>query len=463
MKLLKEMIKEEWRMHSELFGSRAFALFPFAILLLTGFLVFAFYVTGFSLEQMLLGINVLLFFMGLNVGSLGFIGKDAAENLLGAANLLIFSSRTLPVGQKKIIVNFVAKDLLYYTFMLVTPVVLGLLALKPLLPLTAATLGLAWVAGIEMFMLGVGLSFLGASLYNRRKAYAGALVVLIFAAGLYMGGGLLEYTPLSLLQDASVNSFLAGFVPLAILNLLGLRLYLPESRRAARTSEDRFQRLNELLEGPLVTRSFLDLERSSGGLWKLVFSQAVVFGFFAFMMTQLVFLEAISSAPGMIFSLIMAISSITTYNWLTRFDDLEEYLRLPVSIENVFEAKMKLFLGISVPVAWTFIVLGSVFFGMDGVVPGMLSLPLTALYVLGVTVYFAGMDPNNMLFSAGKFLKFVALIGLGLVPLFIAAMLYPVYQVNSVLAYMGGSVLLGLIGYWLFNRGVRHWSSRSGI
>ncbi|MFB6204392.1 MAG: hypothetical protein ABEJ75_01970 [Candidatus Nanohaloarchaea archaeon] len=458
MKLLKEMIKEEWRMHSELFGGRAFALFPFAVLLLTGFLFFAFYVTGFTVGQMLLGLNALLFFMGLNVGGLGFISRDAAENLLGAANLLIFSSRTLPVDQKKIVANFVAKDLLYYSVMLVTPIVLGLFALRPFLPLSTSTVGMAWLTGTGMFMFGVGLSFLGASLYNRGKVYAGLLLLAVFGTVVTFRGGILNYTPLVLMDSFSLVNLLKGFLPVALLNLAGIGLYLPDPARKSRTREERFTVFNEKLGGPLMARSFLDLERSSGGLWKVVFSQAVVFGFFAFMMTQLVFLKVVSLAPGMIFSLVMAISSISTYNWLTRFDDPRSYRRLPRSMRDVFEAKMRLFLGVSVPVAWTFIVIGSVFFGTGGLVAGMLSLPMTALYVLGVTVYFAGMDPNNMLFSAGKFLKFVALIGIGLVPMFVVAMVYQSYPVSAMAAYLTGSVLLGLAGYWLFDRGASRWS-----
>ncbi|MDY7083296.1 MAG: hypothetical protein SXQ77_13045, partial [Halobacteria archaeon] len=120
MRLLRWMIKEEWRIHSRLFGSWGFGLFPLVILSIgaLGYGLLAY--SGFTVEEIAIGLHYAVFFFGLNVGSIGFVSRDAIENLLGESNLLIFSSRTLPISRERIVATFVVKDLIYYSFLYLT-------------------------------------------------------------------------------------------------------------------------------------------------------------------------------------------------------------------------------------------------------------------------------------------------------------------------------------------------------
>lgn len=460
MRILREMIKEEWRMHSRVFGSKSFALFPLVVLAVSAFLGLSAVFTGFSVPQVFLGVNTLLFFLGLNVGSIGFISRDGMKNLLGDTNLLIFSSRTLPISKKKIVSLFLVKDLIYYVLLFVTPITAGVLALNLSTPVGIREVVLLWVTGSGMFGLGVGTSFVGASLYNRGWTHLLSGSVLAVAVMVYMGSGLVRFTPLGFANSPSLTGFAAGFAPAAVLLALGVFLFKPESNREARVFDERFSSTLESLSFDrtgLVSKSFLDLSRSSGGLWKVGLSQGIIFAFFAYMMTQVPFLSNTSS-PGMVFAVIMGIASLSTYNWINRFDSLGEYEKLPIDARDLFEAKLSLYLLVSLPIAWAFVTAGSVFFGLEGFVTGIIALPMVSVYLAGVTSWIAGLNPNTMLFDSKKFAVFLVGIALGVVPMLVVSLLYSFAPDVVTAVYLAGSLLLGVTGYWVFHRGVRRWS-----
>ncbi|MFB6182446.1 MAG: hypothetical protein ABEI78_00120, partial [Candidatus Nanohaloarchaea archaeon] len=155
LRILKEMLKEEWRMHSTLFKGRSFALFPLLIFL------FAFIFSYISFNFSTLSVSILgsffvglSFFLGLGVGSLGFSSSDAVKNILGETNYIVYSSRTLPVSKKSLIMIFVVKDLIYYILMFLTPLSIGFLVATNFIALTKAALILpSFFAGLSLSLV----------------------------------------------------------------------------------------------------------------------------------------------------------------------------------------------------------------------------------------------------------------------------------------------------------------------
>lgn len=139
------MLKEEWRMHSELFHGGSFAIFPLMVFLIS--------LTGSYglIELSTLGIDTLIqmlgalgVFMGLSVGAIGFWSKDAMENVLGPVNLLIYSSRTLPVSSTKLLASFLIMDTIYYTAFFLIPFAAGAFLIS----------GFTVLSGIGLLFLG---------------------------------------------------------------------------------------------------------------------------------------------------------------------------------------------------------------------------------------------------------------------------------------------------------------------
>jgi hypothetical protein len=120
---VKRMLKEEWRMHSELFeGSKLLAL-PFLI----GFLTFG----GVKLvqrysETSVFGIGLMIsvfgLFSGLASASTVFSRKDASRNVLRKKTFLIYSSRTLPTEKSGLVRSFFVKNLVFYLGLYLVPV-----------------------------------------------------------------------------------------------------------------------------------------------------------------------------------------------------------------------------------------------------------------------------------------------------------------------------------------------------
>ena len=131
--LFTNMMKEEWRLHSTMFGSISFALFPvliFAIVFMGSFLLplLRSVVPGGDLTVVVTGSFILL---GVMVGGFGLLGNEVMNRRFGQASLLAYSSRSLPIGERTIFLNFVVKDTVYYIVLWVIPFVAGFTLASP--------------------------------------------------------------------------------------------------------------------------------------------------------------------------------------------------------------------------------------------------------------------------------------------------------------------------------------------
>jgi hypothetical protein len=129
--ILKRMIQEEWRMHSTIFRGRSFAFFPVMVFIFS--LAGSYSVLNYSTlgaESLSFFYSALAGFVGLSVGSLGFSSKDAVKNVLGPTNFLVYSSRTLPVPERRLLAAFLLKDLIYYSFLFLLPITAGFILLS---------------------------------------------------------------------------------------------------------------------------------------------------------------------------------------------------------------------------------------------------------------------------------------------------------------------------------------------
>lgn len=453
MSLLKRMLKEEWRMHSRLFGGERFALFPVFVFAISALLIYGSGFIGFSSAEIAVGAMILSFFLGANVGTIGFVGKDALRNLLGDVNLLVFSSRTLPVSENRIIADFVIKDLIYYSALLITPLTLGFLVLDSMMVADVVRL---WVSSTGMFLAGVGLSFFLTTLYSKSRKALPVFVALLIA-GLYVTWPHpVDYTPFTFYFTPGLLTFLKGFVPLSVLTVIGVELFNPHGMEFSRRYSDRYTLIRRALDFSdkgLEAKYLIDLARSSGGIWKVMFSQAALFGFFVVIVDRAVYLSPIKESPAMFFAIMHSLGSVSTYNWLTRFDDVEDYLRLPVEKSDILRSKHRTFFLISIPVGWIFTVLSAIYYSTTGLAVALIGYPLLTYFVVGVTIYLTGMDTNELFFDTYRFALFTLAITVVTVPIFVAVMLMN-SNVAAYTAFLTGSSVAAVIGHILYSRKV---------
>lgn len=190
---------------------------------------------------------------------------------------------------------------------------------------------------------------------------------------------------------------------------------------------------------------------------KLWFSVGVILGVFALMVEELFFAEGFMQSPALSFALILSIASVAVYNWLNRFDRGSVYTVLPLSIDAVFRAKYIAFFMLALPINVVYLLVSGYVYGISGLLTGLIVLAPLMLYVIGVTAYLTGMEPNKLLMDVSFFFIYTVAIGVAFVPLFVWAMLHGTVP-DIVSAGMAGLCLVfGLAGYQLCRMAPGRW------
>jgi hypothetical protein len=460
--LFVRMLREEWRLHEELFGSRRFAAFPVVVFLLSLGGVQLLVVTGTGVGALVGGLHALLVFFGLQVGTIGLVGRDALRDVLGDVTLLVFSARTLPVSWNRLLAVFLLKDLVYYTAYFVTPLALAVMPGVLGAGIAPLRVGLLWVTLVGAFGLGTAGSLTLAGLATRNKPLLVVAVAAVTVAVFLARVPVVAFTPYGLYADPSLFAAVQGFAPLVVLGVVGPLLFKPVESRAQRTSPGRFTRLRHLLrdENGLTTRPLLDVARSSGSVWKVLFSMGVLFAVTALLLQQIVAATGLRPSPGIAFGTLLGLGAFTTFSWVTQFDAPSEYLRYPVSLASVFAGKRRAYLLLSVPAGLVYLALAAVWYDPRALAVGAVVLPLVAVYVFGVTAFVAGLSATELLFDTARFVLFGGALAVLAVPLLVAALVYPVAPTASVAGSLALSGVAAGVGWLLTSRAGPRWESR---
>ncbi len=244
-----------------------------------------------------------------------------------------------------------------------------------------------------------------------------------------------------------------------------LAVYDPTYGRPSRTASDRFARISDALpleDAPLVTKSLLDLARSSGGVWKPFVSASILLALVAALVGVVDSITGVAPAPGIFFGGVLGLSAFTTYNWLTQFDSLEAYLTYPVSIADVFRAKRIAFVLVGAPAVAVPYLAAVIWFDatLVNAVVGAVLLAGYALYYYGLTVYIAGFDPNEFLFDAVRFATFTVGVAVPLVPTLVAGFVVVPPSATLAVALALGGIVVGIVGLVLSSRAGPRWDAR---
>ncbi len=372
--MIWKMIKEEWRKNSEMYRGRSFAAFPFTILFFS--LLWNWSAVNYStitietLQNFVYGLTI---FLGFAVGAAGFSSRDAFKNILGRTNYLVFTSRTLPVSSKRLITEFVVKDVAYYSMMVLIPLIAG-------------------------FLIATGLS---------------QIHVIPVAAGLFVA------------SMAVSTLFTATSSGIKVRKFLGY------------SSE----RLN-----PVASKSILDIYRSSGGFMKIIFSVGLLTAFYWVLVLYFPVTDMFLLNPLLSYSVIMGLVGLTVYNWLNRFDELDDYTHLPLDRSDVLKAKKEAFLYTAVPLGVVAVLVSGIFYS-DNLILAVSTVASMTIYNMAVAVKVTGLSPNESLFHANKFLEYMIGVSIILVPQLYMSVIYNPQLLLSMTALNIFGVLIGLKVY----------------
>jgi hypothetical protein len=482
VRLFVAMLREEWRMHADLFGGARFAAFPVFVLVLGAGTVWLLTATTTvaTVETLLFGVHVLVFAFGLQTGTTVFLGRDAMQNLLGDLTLLVFSARTLPVSQRRLLAVFLVKDAVYYAGLFLLPMALSFSPAVLTGDLAAVDVLVLWGTATATFLLGVTMTFAAIALQTRGVPGRVVLLAVAGVVGLAIAGDvglaiagdvglaiagdvdLVQYTPYGLGDGATLVEAVVALGAIPVLALAAIAAYDANYETPARTTTAAYQRWRDRLpfeDDAVTAKTLIDLGRSSGGWFKVLFSGAILFAVGIFLLELAAAIASVDPAPGVTLGAILALSAFTTYNWLTQFDDLDEYLLYPLDVAAVLRAKRRAFLLLGLPVGLGFYAIAVVWQGStawDALAGAVVHVGLQ-VYLFGVTVYLAGFSPNEFLFDTVLFATFTLLVAAPVVPIVVTGFVVSAGTPSLLAAIALGGVVLAVAGGVLVRRASPKW------
>lgn len=452
MILLKNMLREEARLHTSVLGAFLFFVFPFFIFMIM------FTIAKFAPIIELMGagtlagliIHLAFAFFGMNVGAFGLYGKEFMNRRFGHASLISYSSRTLPVSDRTIFTNVIIKDIIYYFILFILPSVLGILGAARHLDLPFSELRL-FVSLSLSFLMGLGIVFFLSTIY----AHSARLLVFVLIAGSGTFIALKAHTlPLTLLFPPYAyyvygTQLIQSLVSILVLCTISIIYFKISYSEKITRFEDNIKNVPYRLL--LMTRDYLDLRRSRGGFGRVIFSLLIPVGmlwlFIAFFVQYVPLVQFI-----IVFSIFLGLYTSSVYSWLAEYDSYANYAFLPVRIEDLIKNKIKSSLVISLISVLLFSL--AVAYDRSSLFDIIIALSCyISLFAWGLaaTVFLTGLSPNVYFFDARN----VALYLLYIVP---PAIVFLVISAISPVALLT-SLLLVPASYLMVRSAEKKWSS----
>jgi len=456
------MLREEYRWHADLFGARRFLAFPLFVAAVVGGGVYLLQLTGTPMGAIVAGLHALVMFFGLQVGTLGLVGRDAARDVLGDVTLLVFSARTLPVTWRRLLGTFLLKDLVYYAGFFLTPIVAGFVPAALVTGFPLWRVGLLWITLVGTFALGAAGSLALVALGTRNTTALVAVVATVAGLAVVRTADLVALTPYAFYRNPTAETALFALVPVVVAAVVGPLLFEPAvGSSTRRVTTDRYRSLQRVPGiDELTARPLLEVLRSSGSVWKVAFSLGVLFGVAALLLDRVAAATGIQPSAGIAFGTLLGLGAFTTYNWVTQFDDPREYLRYPAGMEGVFRAKFRAYLVLSLPTGVGYLSLAALWYPVGDLLVGLVVFPLVAVYVYGLTAYLTGLSANELLFDTPLFAAFGVGLAVLAVPLLVASLAAGTAPLLSAGFALGLAVVFALVGLALARRSGPRWHQR---
>ena len=444
--LFWNMMKEEWRVHSTMFGSLSFALFPvmiFGIAFMGSFLL-PLMRTSFPSGNLALIVHGSYLMLGIMVGGFGLLGNEVMNRRFGQASLLAYSARSLPLSERFIFTNFVIKDTVYYFFLWVFPFGFGYILASPFIGVPLADALLLLLTLTLSFLFGLCTVFFLSTLYARSGAVFWVLMLVIGAGlgALAVMSGMnlaLLFPPLLLYTSFTWTNLMVSCIILILLFSVAIMLFNPESVGSEKKYLNSFapllKRLSFLPDPPLATKDMLDMYRSGSMVGQVIFSFLLPLTVIWFFLSLL---GPYFPPQGLLFmfAIVTGIIASTIYTWVTMFDTFGPYACLPVSVSRLITGKLTTFsLMQAVPVIFIAVVAILMQESLY-LIPAVVLCLSVSFFAVGVMVWLTGLSPNVLVYDVKVMAVYLILIGI-VVTLFTGiAFANPWYTLSSVILFL---------------------------
>src|SRR5512136_363277 len=441
--LFWSMMKEEWRVHSTMFGSLSFSMFPvmiFGIAFMGSFLL-PLMRSSFPSNNIALIIHASYLMLGIMVGGFGLLGNEVMNRRFGQASLLAYSARSLPLSERSIFANFVIKDTVYYFFLWVFPFGLGFILASPFIGVPLANALLLLLTLTLSFLFGLCTVFFLSTIFARSKLVFWFLILIlcIGLAGLVVMTGtnpVLLFPPLLLYSSFTWANLLVSCTLLVILFGVAILLFNPESVGSDKIYTNSFapllERLSFLPDPPLAAKDTLDMYRSGSLIGQVLFSFLLPLTVIWFFLSLL---GPYFPPHGLLFmfAIVTGIIASTIYTWVTMFDTFGPYTFLPVSVSRLITGKLTTF-SLMQAVPAVFIAVVAILMQESlYLIPAVVLCLAVSFFAVGVMVWLTGLSPNVLVYDVKVMTVYLVLTGVVLTLFSALAFANPLYSLSSVI------------------------------
>ena len=461
LELFLNMVKEEWRVHSTMFGSLSFALFPVMIFGIAGMGSFLIPLVQGTLPSgsLTLIVHGTYLMLGLMVGGFGLLGAEVMNRRFGQASLLAYASRSLPLSSQFIFANFVVKDTVYYFFLWVLPFGSGYILASPFIGVPLADALLLLLTLTLAFLFGLCGVFFASAIYARSRPalFLGLLAAGAGVAGLGVATGknpALLFPPLLLSTAFTWANLLASGAVLALLFGVAVLLFDPEPVGSEKTFPDSFaplmRRLSFFPNPAFAAKDILDLYRSGSLVGQTIFSFLLPLAVIWFFLSLL---DPFFPPHGLLFlvAVTTGVVASTMYTWVTMFDTFGPYACLPVAVSTLIASKLASFAILQlIPAA--FIAAIALLSGEAAyLVPAMVLGISVSFYAAGVMAWLCGLSPNVLVYDVKVLAVYLVLVGIALAVFTAAAFAHPYAALSA--------VVLAIPAWLLIRRAQARWDA----
>ncbi|MBW6452113.1 MAG: hypothetical protein K0B02_05300 [DPANN group archaeon] len=420
--LLKNMLKEEFRIHTAMFSKWLFFIFPLIITLASVLISISISTIDIPTQYLILLAHGAFLFYGLSVGSFGLNAKDALKIRLGNISFLAYSSKILPISPKKVFMIFAIKDILFYLAFTIIPVIIGIAITSLIINIYTELIPILFVSLTLSFLYGLSLSFLISVLYSRSRqefliASSILTLALIITKNIWLNPETIisYFHPIAYFTTQSTQTLGYSLITPLILFAISIFLLETDEKNTHRDAKDLFKNLEKQISkrfqktSSIISKDIIDMHRSIAGFSKIIFSFIIPISIVWFMLWFISETLVPIKYSILTFALIIGIVSTSIYNWLNEFDSLENYRFLPVSIKNIMDAKINLYLLISL--ISSSIILLTIVLSMNKInliFDAFIIMITSSIYVFSVLIYVAGLTPNIAIYDAKIFVKYLA-------------------------------------------------------
>lgn len=455
------MLKEEWRIHSTMFGNLGFALFPVLITAITfmGSAMIPYLEAAIPGGILSLIVHSQFLLLGVMVGGFGLLGQEVMNRRFGQASLLAYSSRSLPISDRRIFATFVVKDTVYYVLLWVLPFIAGIALGIPLSGLSISFVATITVTLTLSFLFGLSIVFLLSMLYARSPALLVAVSsAAIIAAGVIVwsgaAGAVYLFPPYALYREFSLGIFVYSLAAIAVPFIVSIAAMTTtisgKEKRYPNIYEGIARRLGWLRDAPLVAKDILDLWRSGALVGQILFSflfpLAVIWASLSVLSVVLPDMQILFN-----FAVVAGVIAATMYTWVTEFDSIGTYTFLPLGTPDLIRSKF-----ISFSVLQGILVLTmagtAVFSGYSReTIPAVVLAISVSFYACSVMIYLTGLWPAVMVYDVRVLFSSLLMVG--------PALLISIWLASIDAVFAFSAVLLLLPAYMLIRLSLRKWES----